>query len=471
MTNTQIWIAAGVAFYLVAMLVIGWVASKKVHNEKDYLIAGGRLGPFLSIGTLFATWFGAETCMGSSATAYRTGILGVIADPFGAGLCLIISGIFLAKIFHSMGISTIGDYFERRFGRQFAWIVSLFYVPVYMGWIGAQLLAFGYILNALTGLPLLPSTFISTVVVVIYTASGGMWADTLTDLFQGIVLIVGLLIIFPILFKEVGGFEGVRSSVPSEFFDFYPRNKPIGSWLAYFESWSIVGLGSLAGQDLFARIMAARSGMVARWSSIVSGIMYMTLGSLPVFLGIFARQIFPDAAGDDILIQVTLRYLSPPLIALFIGALLSAIMSTADSALLAPASLIGHNVLPFFKPNATDTEKLKVCQWGVPVMAALSLALAMKFQNIYTLCIEAWAILLTGFTAPLLAGVFWKRATGVGACAGVIVGPAVWIFFAFSMPEGSPVKLYGLFASACAVVLGSFWSFRKSPSLFPSAPH
>ena len=111
MDRNSILIISGVAFYIVFMLFIGFWASKKIRNAKDYIVAGGEFGWWLSIGTIFATWFGAETCMGSSGTAFNKGILGVIADPFGAGLCLIISGFFFAKYFRSLNIETIVDYF------------------------------------------------------------------------------------------------------------------------------------------------------------------------------------------------------------------------------------------------------------------------------------------------------------------------------------------------------------------------
>ncbi len=452
MNETQIWIVVGVAFYMAAMLLIGWWAGRRVHDTRDYIVAGGRLGWLLSIGTLFATWFGAETCMGSSSAAFHKGFLGVIADPFGAGLCLILSGLFFARYFRERDFQTIIDFFTFRYGARPAAFFSLFYVPAYLGWIGAQLLAFGIILNSLTGLPLLPSIVVSTAVVLVYTYSGGMWADTLTDFFQMIVLVAGLLILFPLFLRDWGGFAALKEQVPAEFFYLYPRSRSSLDWLNYAQAWIIVGLGSLPAQDLFQRSMAPKSPAVARWSSVIGGVLYIGIGLLPVLLGIFGRVAMPGSEGESVLIAVSREYLPPPLVALMVGALLSAIMSSADSALLAPASIIGRNVVPHFKPSAGERERLAWCKGSVIVLGFLSLVLAVYFKNIYRLCQESWGILLVGLAAPMAAGVYWKKATPRGAVSAALAGTAAWLAFKIFLPEGYPHNLLGFLVSVAALV-------------------
>lgn len=452
MMRENSWIIGSVALYMAAMLAIGWWASRRVHTTRDYIVAGGRLGWMLSIGTIFATWFGAETCMGASGAAFKKGILGVIADPFGAGLCLIISGVFFARYFRKLNIETIVDYFAIRYGKDASWFLSLIYIPVYLGWIGAQLLAFGYILHALTAIPLVPAVIVSTVVVVIYTYAGGMWADTMTDLFQAVILVAGLAVLYPILVRDMGGFAYARTRISADFFRFVPSSASPLDWLNYLQAWIIVGLGSLPAQDLFQRIMAARNATISRWASVVAGCLYIAVGLLPVLLGILGRIAMPESSGERILVELSLRYLSPPLVALMIGALLSAIMSSADSALLAPASIIGHNIVPSLKPDAGEALQLAWCKWSVPLLAALSLVMALYFQNIYRLCQEAWGILLTGVTAPMIAGVYWKRATTAGAVAGAAAGIVTWIFLKALIGPEYPHNLCG-FAASCVVLV------------------
>jgi len=470
MTQAQSSIATAVAGYMVVMLFIGWWASRRVKDTKDYIIAGGRLGWALSIGTIFATWFGAETCMGSSATAFREGILGVIADPFGAGLCLIIAGFFFAGYFKRLQVETVVDFFRLRYGSRVSWFFSVFYLPVYLGWIGAQLLAFGYILHSLAGIPVPSAVALATGVVVVYTFAGGMWADTMTDLVQCGILVVSLLILFPILVKDLGGFSAAKATVPAEFFHFYPRDASVLSWLTYLQAWMIVGLGSLPAQDLFQRMMSARSSSIARWSSISAGILYIGFGLLPVTLGILARTALPESSGDRVLIELALKYLSPWLVAVMIGALLSAIMSSADSAILAPASIIGKNIVTAIRPNASEELQLAWCRASVPILTGLSLILALCFQNIYQLCVEAWGFLLVGLAAPLIAGVHWKKTTSAGAVAGAVAGVAVWLFLRLFAGEAIPHNLFGFAASYAVLMVVSAATGRRGARRSTPAP-
>lgn len=464
MTSKQIWLITSIAMYMVFMLGIGFWTSRRIRNTKDYIIAGGKMGWWLSLGTLFATWFGAETCMGSSSTAFQKGILGVIADPFGAGLCLMLAGIFFAKIFHNMKAETVVDFFEKRYGRKMAAALSLLYIPVYLGWIGGQLLAFGLILHALTGLPVMLSVLVSTGVVILYTYWGGMWADAVTDLYQMIFILLGLVILFPVLVHDLGGFQVVMTRIPAAYFHFYPHSVSKLDWLNYLQAWMMVGIGSLPAQDLFQRMMAPRTASLAQRASILAGLLYMVIGLIPVLLGIFGKVAMPQSTGENILIELAQKYLSTPLMALMIGALLSAIMSSADSALLAPAGIIGHNIVSYLKPGASEALQLKWCHRSILIVGILSLVLALYFRNVYALCMHAWGFLLVGVAAPMIAGVYWKRATTEGAVAGAFAGIFSWILLSLLLPDGYPTHLFGFLISSGMLVLVSYLTVKPSVS-------
>jgi SSS family transporter len=463
MTPTQIWLTASVSLYMLAMLGIGYWTQRKIKDTADFIVAGNRLGWWLSVGTIFATWFGAETCMGSSRTAYEKGFLGVIADPFGAGLCLVLAGLLFARFFHERRYETIVDFFEERYGRFLARAMSVIYMPVYIGWVAAQLLAFGIILNTLTGLPYTTSIVISTVVVVIYTYWGGMWAVSVTDLVQMVIIIIGLAILFPIMLGHVGGLAGLRAKVPEDFFHMVPRRHAPLDWLNYFQAWIMVGLGSLPGQDLFQRMVSPKTPRIAKWSSVWSGVLYVLVGLMPVYLGIMGRVALPDGKPESVLVNLTLKYLPTPLVALMLGALLSAIMSTVSAALLAPAGIIGHNIVPYIKKDASDAVQLRWCKWSIPIIGAASLVIALYFQDIYTLCTQSWGILLVGVVAPMFAGVYWKKATTAGAIAGAAGGTVSWIVFTLWLPESYPSNLFGLLVSCVAVVVVGLFTQKTLP--------
>jgi Na+/proline symporter len=162
-------------------------------------------------------------------------------------------------------------------------------------------------------------------------------------------------------------------------------------------------------------------------------------------------------------VDLTLKYLPTPLVALMLGALLSAIMSTVSAALLAPAGIIGYNIVPYLKPGASDAVQLRWCKWSIPIIGAASLLIALYFQNIYTLCTQSWGILLVGVVAPMFAGVYWKRATTPGAIAGALAGTVSWIAFTLCLPENYPSNLFGLIVSCIAVVAVSLLTPKAAP--------
>ena len=174
----------GIGFYVVLVLLIGYLSGRKVKNVQDFLVAGRRLPMWMATATLLATWFGAGSSMGVAATVYSGGIRDVLADPFGASVSLILAGIFLVGILRKMNHMTVTDVIQSRFGAGPAIYASFWMIPVYVGWLGSQVLGLGVILNLLTGVDLLTAQLIGAAVVLIYTATGGMWAVTLTDVVQ-----------------------------------------------------------------------------------------------------------------------------------------------------------------------------------------------------------------------------------------------------------------------------------------------
>lgn len=461
MENFQLSLILGTTIYIGVMIFIGLWVGKFIKTPEDYIVAGRRLSFPLSLGTIFATWFGAETVIGSSSTSNQEGILGVIADPYGAGLCLIISGVFLVPAFYKFNITTNIDYFERKYNKNVGFIMTLIYLPPYIGWIGAQMLAFGTIFSHFTSIPIKLAIIISAFIVIIYTFAGGMLADVITDFIQMFFILVGIAFLF---FYILLNHKNEISSVSSEMYSFFPKTKNFKDWINYIESWMIVGFGSLGGQDLVARILSARNVKIARRSSIMAGFLYWILGSIPVLLGIWASKILPVNTENSVIVELAMRFLPYPLLVIFIGALLSAIMSTVDTALLAPASLIGENVYPFFKKNFTDKGKLFWCRISVIILGVLSLIIALKFESIYELCLESWTFLLTSFTAPLLFSLFWKKTNSYGVVAGAIGGVVGWAIFNFFIPDFSP-PLAGFIISCISLILTSLLTYYKTKEI------
>ncbi len=420
----MIWGGAGL--YVAAMLLVGFWAHRRIHQSADFIVAGRRLPLWLATATLSATWFGGATVLGAGGAAYEKGFLGVIPDPFGAGLCLFIAGVLVVRTVRRMRLLTVADFFRLRFGRHADLVASGALSLAYVGWTAAQIVVIGKVLYALADMNPVLGMVIGAVVVVTYTYFGGMWAVTITDFLQIIILVLGLIIMLPLVIAACGGLSAYLSGVPEGSFSLVP---PAGTdslgWLNWFRAWIVIGLGNLAGQDLLQRSFSSRDERVAQNSAYLSGIFYLTFGLIPLFIGLAARILLPEAAFEDpeLVIPIMAReFLPAPLMALFLGALISAIMSSADSALLVPSSIIGQNLLRFFRPGVTQQSVLVWSRRSVPLVGLLALGMALMLPRAYELLVESFALLLVVLFVPFMAGIWWKRANTPGALTAMVVG-------------------------------------------------
>ncbi len=454
------WVIGGIAVYMLVMLYIGYLTSKNINNSEDFIVAGRRLPLGLATATLFATWFGGGTSMGAAGESYYNGFLGAIADPFGAGLCLILGGFFFVRTMRRMKLLTIADFFAIKYGKLNELLSSIITIPAFVGWVAAELVALGFIVHSVTGLSPTWGIVISALVVLFYTYQGGMWAVTLTDFVQMIILVLGLLIMFPIVLHDIGGFNTLETKIPNEMFYFFPRNAGLTDWLFYLQAWIIVGFGSIPGQDLMQRALSSKDENTAQKASYFSGLAYILLGIIPVTLGIIGRLVVPEIQNSEmILVVLAQKYLPNLLVALFVGALLSAIMSSCDSAILAPASIITRNIAPHIK-KLTPKQELLVARYATLGITLASLATALWFQNIYDLMVSSWAFLLVGCFVPLVFGIWSKKANTPAATASSLLGFGSWILLSIFSPN-TPNDLIGLGISFGVYVVVMLSTYKK----------
>ncbi len=338
----------------------------------------------------------------------------------------------------------------------------MFYIPSYIGWVGAQMLALGTILHSLVGIPINTAIIISAFVVILYTYYGGMWSVTITDFIQALILIICFVVLLIKVYTVCG--DEILKSIPQDKFQFYPKGGDFSSWLGYFESWIIVGLGSLPAQDLVGRILSARNVKTARVALFVSAILYWTVGSIPVLCGIFAGKIFKEITPNGVLIDLAMKYFSLPLIGIMVGGLVSAIMSSVDSALLAPASIIGNNLIPpILGKKLTEKQKLFLCKVSVPIVGFFSLLIALYFKDIYQLCLESWTVLLVSVTAAMIYAALTKRAFALVAILASIFGVVGWIFLS-KTSYVLPNKLGGFLVSIITIFIFLFSNYLNFPT-------
>ena len=451
-------IATFVLIYMLLMIPIGIYASRRVKTSQDYVLAGRHLPFTMAMATVFATWFGSETFLGAGSRMAEGGFLSVIEDPFGAGLCLVIIGLFFAKKLYARNDLTIGDYFHTRYNKTVATILSLAIILTYFGWVAAQFVALGIILHMLLGIPAITGMFFSALIILIYTYAGGMWSVSITDTVQMAVIVVGLIVILGEILWKIGGIGTVIANTPTEFFRVTPTDATTKDWLAWVAAWMTIGLGSIPQQDVYQRVMSAKSAAIAKWASISAGILYFTIALIPLILGLVARMKYPELALSDpqkLLPTLIMDNTSIITQIFFFGALLSAIMSTASGALLAPATLLGENVIKPFFNNISDKKRLAIIRSAILVVALGAFTLAAQQGSIYDLVGGAYSITLVSAFIPLVMGLYTTRANSLGALLAVLCGAVGWQFTSHYFSDATiPATIVGLGLSFLGMIAG-----------------
>jgi Na+/proline symporter len=418
---------------------------------------------------VFATWFGSETVLGNSGTFLKEGASGLISDPLGAGACLMLFGLFLAKPLYRMNLLTLGDFFRRRYTRGIELTLSICIVVSYLGWVGAQITALGLVFDLLSGGVIDRDTgmIVGAAVVLIYTLLGGMWSVAVTTFVQMIVIVLGLLYVAWIANDMAGGIDAVMNhAIDAGKFDLSGMStRDILTCAAAFVT---LALGSIPQQDVFQRVNSSGNERIAVWGTTLGGFFYVLFGFVPIFVAYTALLIDPamvEAVSLDdtqkIMPILVMSRMSFATQVIFFGALLSVIMSTASGTLLAPSVTFSENVLRGFFPKMTDDQFLWASRITVVVFTLLvtSYALLKSDSSIHEMVESAYRITLAGAFVPLVAGVFWKRANDLGGALAAGMGLAVWIAGEILIkmeiiPDILEPQLYGFAASALGMALG-----------------
>lgn len=464
--------------YMVITVWVGWLAGRRVKTAADFAVAGKQLPLFMAACALFATWFGSETVMGASARFVEEGVPGIIEDPFGAALCLVLAGLLVAKPLYKRNLLTFSDFFRIRFSKTTEVVSAIFMVPSFFSWIAAQLVALAIILETVSGLDRMWGVVLCTGLVLLYTYVGGLWAVAVTDFIQTLVILVGLVILAVILVNEAGGFGALLAAVPTDkpdFFRFFPKGNSI-SIIEWVAAWMTIGLGSIPQQDVFQRVMSAKTERASISACYIAAFMYLTVAFIPLLISYTGSLLHPDLATGDkqgLIPTMVLKYHGLGTQILFFGALMSAILSTASGAMLAPATVIGENLVKkLYKKELGDAQLLRVMRLSLVGVAVFTGGMAIWRNDIYELVSESSAFSLVSLFIPLMAGLYWKRANNTGAITAMITGFTVWIMALWLLPEVRsasvslsvwgqlsvlPPMLWGFVASIIGMVVGTWF--------------
>lgn len=456
-----------VILYLAASIAIGLLAATRVHNTRDFVVAGRSLPLYVVTATVFATWFGSETVLGISSTFLKEGLRGIVSDPFGSSMCLVLVGLFFAAKLYRMDFLTIGDYYRMRYDSAAEILTSLCIVVSYLGWLSAQIVVIGLVFSVVTGnaVSMDQGIVIGAAVVLIYTLWGGMYSVAWTNFVQMVVILLGLFYIAYLIAGKAGGVATVVAHADAAGkFEFWPKLEA-RDVLAFIGAWVTLMFGSIPQQDVFQRVTSSRTERIAVAGSVLGGVFYFLFAFVPIFLAYSASLIDPGMVGelmekDHQSILPTLILNHTPLAAqiVFFGALLSAVMSTASGTLLAPSVTFTENILKkLISAPMPDRQFLWTLRGTVAVFAAGVTLFALHSEStIYEMVVGAYKVTLVAAFVPLVAGLYWTRATRQGALAAILLGLATWVPLEIAAPDGLfPPQLAGLFASAAGMIAGS----------------
>jgi Na+/proline symporter len=457
-----------VIVYLLISVSIGLLAATRVHNTKDFAIAGRSLPVPIVMATVFATWFGAEAVMGISATFAKEGLRGVVADPFGSSLCLVLAGLFFAPRFYRLNLLTVGDYYRLRYDRRVEVLCTLCIVASYLGWVAAQFKVLGLVLNVVTegAVSQTLGMVLGALIVLVYTTFGGMFSVAILDFVQLSVMVGGLLYIANVLGDLTGGVGVVvRHAQQAGKLEFFPPAS-LNAWIPFVGAGVTMMLGSIPQQDVFQRITSAKNERTAVRGSLMGAALYFAFCFVPMYIAYSALLVDPTKFGtllerDFQLVLPTLIVEHTPVFAqvMFFGAVLSAVMSCSSATLLAPSVILSENVIRGAMPRMDEKGLLTTMRIVLVCFAFVVLTIALSSDaSIYKLVVNTYKVTLVAAFVPLCAGLFWKRATSGGAVCAVAAGLGCWIAFELLGPAASiwPPQLAGLLMATVGMIAGSY---------------
>jgi len=422
--------------YLAAMLFIGIYASRFIKSTSDFLLAGRRLGLILTAATLAATHYGGGFVLGGGSWGVKYGI-GGFWYGFACGLGLLLLGLSFAKLSRALAVYTVPEILNLRYkSGAIQCLAALLSLLALIGIIGAQVWAAGAVFEAI-GLPGLWGSVLATTIFIAYTAISGLWAVTLTDLVQILIGSGGVLLATGIALSVAGGIGGIISKLEKLADLPQPTSMylNVGSPGASVILLTLIAtvMYTLIGQDFYQRLFAAKTERIAVLAALTSGVFLMVISIVPPLAGMAALALSPNPlkviSSPRVAIPHLVLVMFGPIIgAIFIAAILAAIMSTADSLLTAATShIIRDFYFRFINPRASDKYMLRLSIITTIAIGIFALIMALTVKGIIELLIYSYDIYTAGVFIPLVLGLLWKRATKEGALAGMISGTIVAI--------------------------------------------
>ncbi len=418
-----------IVVYFLIVFAIGFYHSRRERNTKDYFLAGGNVG-WVAIGfSLFATNISSEHFIGLAGSGASTGFA-VGCYEWSAAFCLFILGWLFVPHYLKSKVYTMPEFLERRFGADCRWYLTIISLLAYVFTkISVSLFAGGILIREVFGWDYMTTAVFLVVATGIYTIFGGLAAVIYTDLFQAVLLIAGAILLTGLGLDKAGGFEGLRSSLPADYFHMIkPINDPAYPWLGTTLGTLILGIWYwCTDQVIVQRTLSAKGITDARHGTFFCA----ALKILPVFIlvlpGLCAKAIWPaEVTGDNAYPLLVTRLLPPGLKGLMVAALLAALMSSLSGVFNSCSTLITMDIYKKLRPASSEAKLVNIGRIATCVVVVVSIAWIPLIRGlndqVYQYLQSVQAYVGAPITAVFLTGVLWRGATQRAAFTTLIVG-------------------------------------------------
>jgi Na+/proline symporter len=418
-------VLAGVIVYVLVQFVIGAWVSRRMSGETDYILAGRSLGVTLVTFSVFATYFGAEAIVATGGSVYEKGLTGALVDPFGYAFAILLTGLLLARALWTRGLTTFADLFRQRYSPGVERLVVAVLLPGSIIWAAAQVRAFGQVMSANSSLGLLTAITLAAVLVGAYSVVGGLLADAVTDTIQGVAVLAGLIILGAAVAIHLGGVSAGLAQVQADKLALFEADD---SLIDILERCAVPICGTLIAVELISRFLGARSANVAVIGASLGGLIYLTVGVIPIFLGLVGPMLLPEVdETEQAVARLAEVFLPGALHVAFVGAIVSAILSSVHTALHAPAAQISHNVIVRVVPGLSERGKLWSVRLTVLALSVIAYVIAATSHGIHELVETASAFGGAGVFVVTLFALFTNFGGAMSAYVSVTAGLLLWL--------------------------------------------
>ncbi len=458
-----------IAGYFCILVYIGIYAGRKVKSSEDFMVAGRSLGFPVLLGTLVGSAIGAAATFGKAGKAYEVGYSILIASV--AYILGYVALCFLAPKLQQAKIDSIPLALERRYGKSMRIISAIVLVLAVVALFGAQLIAIGLTAEAVFsdfGITFKHAVIIATLVIIVYTLVGGLLAVAYNDLFQTIIMLIGGGLLLP-LFLSMDLGDQLSNALISPATDFL-GGMHWGYVLSFFPIYFAF---VLIDPSIWQRIAASKDTSDLKPAFIATAVIYMFWSIVVITLGVIAFNILPDLAHRDSVIPTLVMNHMPPLVkGICLAAIMGIIVSTADSALLVTGTTVSTDLFKVLKPEISDKQQLLITRITVLIVGIFGLIFALQKSNIFEVMMLALATFVSGLFVPVMAALFYKKATSIAALVSAVVGALV-LLSSFTakmnglLPDGFEPILLALVSSSFAMWLTSHLTYSQETATPP----